>query len=258
MIAIAEHFKKEASVECFDPTKMEIEEWLLRYDDIAKANDWNDNKRVCKLPTHLAPTAMPWYRNAIAQLQLAARQNAQGRAPVVTWAQLKAAMLRGFASAQDRTSREVEIDRRFYCPGTERLIEYWLDKLALCQRLDPPLTVEETVKALRKGLPTKYLELTSRQEFADTDELLDRVREIEKSITGWPTGIVPQGFLLQNAQEAAAGHPRAPRIDNVFVEGVADVNAITQDAFGRGNYKRREEIVTRRPETKPMDREQEY
>lgn len=152
-----------------DGTRKSVEEYLAQYERVAKANGWNDAKKLVILPCYLEGAALTWFENLEQQ---------QRPEEDLTWQQVKEGMKEVFQTiARDE---QMEYRLRMRMQGEEETVEsYVQDVLNLCIKVDPGMNEGIKIRYILRGLKPSLLEKVMILENDTIAHLMTNIRRVQ-------------------------------------------------------------------------------
>ena len=182
-----------------------VGEWVDMFELLSGANNWiADEEKAKRLPAYLGETALKWYLSFV-------KTN-----PSPTWAQLKNGLKSAFQpikpkiSAFDKLSRKMDIG--------ESLEEYFYQKLKDIAKFDSNLSEDEKCSIIIHGLSPFYLDRVYSLTFANTDELLSKLRLISEgaNLANSRTDIAMNMIKNMDNRRGAQNRSEVSRLSNRF------------------------------------------
>lgn len=151
-----------------DGTDKSVEEYLAQYERVAKANGWDDAKKMVILPCYLEGAALTWFENL----------EQQQPEEALTWQRVKAGMKEAFQTiARDE---QLEYRLRMRMQGEEEPIEsYVQDVLNLCIKVDPAMLEGIKIRHILRGLKPSLLEKVMILENDTIAHLMTNIRRVQ-------------------------------------------------------------------------------
>lgn len=144
-----------------------VEEYLIQFERIARANGWNENKKKVILPCYLEGAALKYYENL---------ERTVGEE--ITWAQIKNGLKVTFQGIAQEEQLEVKL--RLRMQGEMEPVEaYVQDVLNLCHKIDNEMVERSQIKHVLRGLKPSLLEKVMLMENNTLENLIMNIRKIE-------------------------------------------------------------------------------
>lgn len=144
-----------------------VEEYLQAFERVAKANGWDQAKRLVILPCYLEGAALKWYENM-----------EQAEADALTWELAKRKMKEAFQSIA--WEEQLEYKLRMRMQGEEETVESYLqDVLNLCTKLDAGMNERIKIKHVLRGLKPSLLEKVMLMTNENLEGLIANIKKVQ-------------------------------------------------------------------------------
>ena len=161
--------------------------WLDRVEEIFDRAFLQPSNRYLAVQSYLTDAALKWFRFNQARLS--------------TWPSFKNALLRTYQPSIHQAL--IKLEQRHQLPG-EKVMEYYYDKLRLCNQADPRMSPSMIVHYLSKGLHASLLPHVLRRHPATSADFLTVAEDEEKILA------------TLNGLTLSSPYPSDPYSDDVF------------------------------------------
>jgi Retrotransposon gag protein len=147
------------------------DEWIEQFEVAARANEWDE---VAHVSRYLEGTARQWWRvvKAPSHWEDVVQRGPDGDFIVPGW---KSTFVKYFRPEDFRMKLEERLRERVQAPG-EAVINYYVDVLHLCDKLDRQMPESQKVRHLRRGVTPSLIRALALEKIVNCQQFLFKAR----------------------------------------------------------------------------------
>ena len=150
------------------------DEWVEQFELAARANDWDEAAMIAHVSRYLEGTARQWWRvvKAPSHWEDVVQRGPDGDFIVPGW---KSTFVKYFRPEDFRMKLEERLRKRVQAPG-EAVINYYVDVLHLCNKLDRQMPESQKVRHLWRGVTPSLIRALALEKIVTCEEFLFKAR----------------------------------------------------------------------------------
>lgn len=227
-------YEKGTEPRRFDGTTVNARDWLEVFEIAAETNKWVEADLPKRVGSYFEGTAFKWYMHNSREQAKAATKD--------SWTQFKDKLVKQFPGSSSSIAAHGRLTARTQILG-EPIETYVNDKLELCDRYDPDMSVKDQVSHLMLGLLPSTFEKLHPLGITTVQGVLDKARLYSESTQlANSRAVIGHAYLLDPESEPynmAMMKTELGQVErNRQNEDRDDQNARTGPAWPRNNGKR--------------------